>query len=151
MAHILILKAQDNPSIIDEMSRAAIDIILSNKHSYDEILIPSVKDLPLSINLFAESLNYEAVLCLGVVKESPLEISSVHYEHIVSSIYEYSTYFGFIVGSGIIIQREDAQDFTQAAIEYTQKITDSLCIMIQTIRQLNSMDMVKDGRSQKHN
>ena len=150
MAHILILKAQDHSHFVDEMSRVSIDVLYANNHTYDEIVVPSAKDLPVAVNLLSESLNYEAVLCLGVITESDLEIASMHYEQIIGSLYDYATYFSFYVGIGVIYASNKDLKIDDVA-GYAHKITNDLCVMNNTIRQLNSMNVVRDGRSQKHN
>ncbi|MCE2993136.1 MAG: 6,7-dimethyl-8-ribityllumazine synthase [Candidatus Jidaibacter sp.] len=150
MAHILILKAQDNSHFVDAMLRASIDVLYSHDHTYDEIIVPSAKELPLAVNLLSESLNYEAVLCLGIVSDSNLEISSMHYEQIIGSLYDYATYFSFYVGIAVVYA--SVQDLkVDSVVRYAQTIANDLCVMNNTMRQLNSMNVVRDGRSQKHN
>ena len=145
MSHILILKCYHNSELVDILAKDAISVIESYGHTYDEIVVPTVKELPVAINMFAESLEYEATLCLGVLVENNIELTSIQYQEILRSIYDYSTYFNHIVGIGIVHAKKEALEVNEC-LSYTNNVTQSMCDMIKIARDINSMEGPKYGK-----
>lgn len=133
------------------MFRAAIEIINAEGHTYDEILIPTVKELPISLNMFAESLNYEATICIGaLVANNSVEDSKIHYQEVLRSIYDYSTYFGHMVSN--CITYHDTSEVSEAELfAYAQEAVNGVCDLIKVIREINSMESSRYAGSTKHN
>ncbi len=150
MAHILILRARQNADLAEVMFRTAVDIITANGHTYDEILVPSIKEFPISVNMFAESLNYEATICIGAIVATKLEDSKIHYQEVLRCIYDYSTYFGHLVGNCITFHDTTKVDKTELSA-YAQEIVGGICDLIKVIREINSMDSTRYAGLLKHN
>lgn len=132
------------------MFRAASEIITTNGHTYDEILVPTVKEIPISLNMFAESLNYEATICIGAMADNKLEDSKVHYQEVLRSIYDYSTYFGHLVGN--CLTYHDKSKLDEAALRmYAQEVVSGICDLMKIIREINSMESSRYAGSIKHN
>lgn len=132
------------------MFRAASEIITTNGHTYDEILVPTVKEIPISLNMFAESLNYEATICIGAMVDNKLEDSKVHYQEVLRSIYDYSTYFGHLVGNCLTYHDKPKAD--EAALRmYAQEVVSGICDLMKIIREINSMESSRYAGSIKHN
>jgi 6,7-dimethyl-8-ribityllumazine synthase len=150
MAHILILRTKQNDELTGVMSRAVVDVLNANGHTYDEILVPSIKDLPISLNMLAESLNYEASICVSSVVKNEHEDTKLHYQEVIRCIYDYSTYFGHLVGQCITYHENTKADL-DGLFKYAQAVGTSVCELIKTIRDINSMESSRYGGNIKHN
>ena len=156
MAHILILKASSNENITQAMSRRVIEVITSQGHTYDEIVIPSTKELPIALNLFAEALNYEAAICIGVLDATKtITLNEIHAQEILRTLYEYSTYYALPIGIAITYfktsEEINSEEAHIKATEFAQDIANNIIDMMKTIRQLNSLESEKYAQYRKHN
>jgi 6,7-dimethyl-8-ribityllumazine synthase len=150
MAHILILRARQNNAMSEPMFRTAIDVISANGHTYDEILVPSIKELVIAINTFGESFNYEATICIGSIITNKFEDSKTHYQEVLRCLYDYSAYFGHLVGNCITIHDKPEADKAELSA-YAQEIVSGVCEFIKVIREINSMDGSRYAGNIKHN
>ncbi|MDF3047002.1 MAG: hypothetical protein K0R73_120 [Candidatus Midichloriaceae bacterium] len=150
MAHILILRTKQNDELTAVMARAIVDVLNANGHTYDEILVPSIKDLPISLNMLAESLNYEASICVSSIIKNEHEDTKLHYQEVIRCIYDYSTYFGHLVGQ-CITYHENSMVEPKGLSNYAREVGANVCELIKTIRDINSMDSSGYGGNIKHN
>lgn len=151
MAHILIVKSKNHEHEVKRMLYAAIDIIISNGHTYDEIQVSTVKDFPIALNIFNESGLYEATLCIGILQSNPYENSTIHYQEITRCIYDYSTYFGHLVGQSIIYCENKLINDLDYITDYARDVAVNMCDFIRLNRELNSIDGTRYGNSTLHN
>ncbi len=151
MAHILILRAKQNDELSHIMFKAASEVIGASGHTYDEILIPTAKELPIALNMFAESLNYEATICIGAIMRNDIfEDSKIHYQEILRNIYDYSSYFGHLVGN-CITYHNSAEVNNEELFAYARETVAGICELIKVIREINSMESSRYAGSTKHN
>lgn len=151
MSHILILKSSQQDELITLLMAEVINVLNTYGHTYDEITVPTIKEMPIAMNLLAESMTYEATICVGLYIDNKMELSNIQYQEIVRSIYDYSTYFGHIVGIGVIYTKKLQLQISDC-VQYVGDVTHSVCEMIKTIRDINSMEGSGYGRgSLKHN
>lgn len=150
MAHILILKSNQSNELVRSMLCTAVDVVKSYGHTYDELQVPSVKELPLALNSFTESHHYEATICLGIMHPNLCEDSKIHYVEIVKCFYEYTTYFGHLIGQAIVYNDLDKINITDVTA-FTQEIATNICEFIKLNRDLNSIEGTRYRIDTPHN
>lgn len=150
MSHILIIKTRNNADEVDAMFRSIVDVLTADGDTFDEVTIPTEKELPISLNLFTEGQAYEAVILVGYVTQSQVELAKIHYKQIVGSIYDFSNYFGVITGC-CVAYAVDNKPTKQDIEGFAHQIASSVSNMLRTVRHVNSMENSKYVGSSKHN
>lgn len=151
MTHILILRAVDNREITEIMSKSVIDVLTSHNCTFDEISIQSSAELSIALTLFVESKNYEGAICIGNIYpkfKSPMFFEI--YKENLRNLNEFSSYYAFPVGICLLYTDGLRQAFKVAG-NFAFDTSSATIKIINTIKQMNSLENEQYVGSQKHN
>jgi 6,7-dimethyl-8-ribityllumazine synthase len=152
MAHILVLKASDYEEITKVMLESIVEVITSNNHTYDEISVPSAKELPIAMNLYTETINYEGSVCIGTLENKyNFGLLKENAAEILRNLYEYSTYYAIPIGISVTYFEDIKNADLEEVSAFAHNIAYNTVSMMRTIRQLNSLESDKYAQYRKHN
>lgn len=152
MAHILIIESLEHPQLVNGMLKEVLDVITASGHSYDQLAVPSTKELPITLNLYSDNLTYESIICIGATLDSPdFALNSSHSKEIIRSLYEYSIYYAVPIGIAVV-HCKDLQDTNfEDIFQYASKVASNTVEIMRVIRQINSLDLDKYVKAHQHN
>lgn len=151
MTRILVLRSVDNREVTEIMLKSVIGVLTSYSCSYDEVSIQSSAELSIALSLFVESKNYEGAICIGNIYpkfKSPMFFET--YKEVLKNLNEFSSYYAFPVGVCLLYTEALRQAF-KIADSFAHETSNSTIQMINTIKQLNSLENDQYAGSQKHN
>jgi len=150
MSNVLIISAQANPIETQVMLDSVVGLMQSKNHTFEVISVPTAKELPVALNMVSEFFGFDAIICLGVIEDAPHERTKYHYKELLSALYDYSTYFGIIVGVSVLFKDEAHLDLDYVA-SYAASIATSALGMIATVSQIHAIEAGKNVSSKRHN
>jgi 6,7-dimethyl-8-ribityllumazine synthase len=151
MSSILVLKLSSDREVVERMSSSVRDILNSKGLTFDEVTIDTVTDMNVALAYFIESSSYEGAICLGYCYprfKSPM--FETMYNQAISSIVDFSSYYTFPVGLGVIFNNTEKISNKVIDAHITQ-IANATSNLVLTIRQLNNADTEQYARNKRHN
>jgi 6,7-dimethyl-8-ribityllumazine synthase len=151
MTHLLILQATANGSVTNILLQSTLDVLTSNNCSFDEVHVPTIGELPITLNSLVESKPYDGAICIGFTYpkfESPIFLAT--YKEVLRSLIEFSTYYTFPVGLSLLYT-ETVKEALKVGDVFAQEIANSTIQIIQTMRQFTNLEENQYARNQKHN
>lgn len=151
MTHILILRSISDREATDAMFETAVDALKSQNASYDEVVVLTPSELSLSLNLNVESKNYDGAICIGSMHkkfESPMFFEL--YKEVLKNLNEFSSYYAFPVAV-CLLYTDDVKEGAKVARSFAHDTVSGIVNLINSIRQLNSLDSEPYVGSKKHN
>ncbi len=150
MSNILIISAQNSHGDVTTMLESVLGVLQSKNHNYEVIKVPSAKELPITLNMVSEFFGFDGVICIGVLEDLPHEGSKYHFKELLSALYDYSTYFGIIVGVCVLFKDVEQLNAEYIA-NYAANIASSTVGMISTVSQIHAIEAAKNVSSNRHN
>jgi len=147
MAHFLLLISEQQESLTTHMAQEAKNVLEANNHTYYEIFVPSCKQMPSALNFFTESLEYSGLICIGIMEESNLENTQIHYSEIIGMFYDFISYYGYAVAIVIANKIGTANELG----EYARTNTLEVCKIIEASSDINSFENRSYDSRRKHN
>ncbi len=133
------------------MVQTAVEEFELNGNSSDVIIVPSVGELPLALNILLESRSYEAIICIGVViNDLNNKTKYTQFQEVIRNLTELASYSGFCIGTAIIYD-DSVENVNIVGKEYTKEIVRNTAEMAKVARQLTSLEGDLYGRGKLHN
>lgn len=133
------------------MLDSVFDVLGVGGHNYELISVPSARELPITLNMATEFFTFDAVICLGILEDKPFEHTMLHQQELISSLYDYSTYFGVIVGICVLFKEfEETLDIDYIS-DYAASIANNIVEMIATVNQIHAIEASRNVTSKRHN
>src|SRR4051812_21428696 len=152
MAHVLIIKSAEHPELVQGMFQEVLDVVAANGHTYDQLTVPSTKELPITLNLYSENLIYESIICIGALIDEPdFALNEIHAREIIRSLHEYTIYYATPVGVAVVCCKSSQAANIQSITQYAHTVARNTIDMMQTLKQLNSLDLDKYVKTHQHN
>lgn len=139
MSNVLILRAECNPKLVEPMLATARFILDAKGFRGDEFAVPSIIDIPTSINHYMDSKTYEGILAIGAMVRPLHDIGQeAIYREVIHQLAEFSCYYSFPIGIAVCLA--DQKTKVTEVTEFTESSVTSLVGMVERISRLNAME-----------
>lgn len=152
MAQVLIIRSQQYPDVVKEIYKAAVELLETNRMSYDEIAVPSILEIPTAISMSIDSSDFESVICLGCIIDTKKEefIKQIAFRTVYESLNDFGVHYLMPVGNGIIFAKNE-KDALKLAKKYGTMAAETAISMLKYKRQINLLEDDRLTLGKKHN
>lgn len=125
MKKVLLIHSKQYGQWCGLMLEAVLTEVNASGYEYECFTVPSPHHIPTALSKHNEASYYAGSIAVGAMMPDEMSNQDAHLNHILASIYDFSSYYGHCVGSAIVMMKTG--DDLAAALQYARNVARDTC------------------------